>query len=176
MAHMEPHPAREWIQMTPMDIITDDGSYGTTPSQEMDPDDTNGHRSCGILFYCLLATVHVSSRSRMTAHMEPHPAREWIQMRPMDIYCTCLIQITDDGSYGTTQPGNGSRWRQWPSLISRMTAHMEPHPAREWIQMTPMDIVNVELLLYCLATHTVHVSSRSQMTAHMWNHPAREWI
>eukprot|EP00978_Attheya_sp_CCMP212_P019050 scaffold52890_cov105-Attheya_sp.AAC.1 len=37
---MEPHPAREWIHMTPMDIITDDGSYGTTPSQGMDPDDT----------------------------------------------------------------------------------------------------------------------------------------
>eukprot|EP00978_Attheya_sp_CCMP212_P024870 scaffold78889_cov44-Attheya_sp.AAC.2 len=85
-AHMDPPPAREWIQMTPMDIITDDGSYGTTPSQGMDPDDTNGHRYCGIVVYCLLATVHnVSSRSRMTAHMEPHPAREWIHMTPMDI-------------------------------------------------------------------------------------------
>eukprot|EP00978_Attheya_sp_CCMP212_P032477 scaffold127137_cov39-Attheya_sp.AAC.2 len=64
MAHMEPHPAREWIRMTPMDIvnvevlfyscfathctcliqITDDGSYGTTPSQGMDPDDINGNQ------------------------------------------------------------------------------------------------------------------------------------
>eukprot|EP00978_Attheya_sp_CCMP212_P001719 scaffold3556_cov67-Attheya_sp.AAC.4 len=88
MAHKEPHLSREWIQMTPMDIITDDGPYGTTPNQGMDPDDTNGH------------------------------PREWIQMTPMDIvdvelflYCfathrTCLIQITEDGSYGTT-PSQG---------------------------------------------------------------------
>eukprot|EP00978_Attheya_sp_CCMP212_P038382 scaffold189611_cov86-Attheya_sp.AAC.1 len=59
---MEPHPAREWIHMTPMDIVNvelllycfathrtcliqimDDGSYGTTPIQGMDPHDTNGH-------------------------------------------------------------------------------------------------------------------------------------
>eukprot|EP00978_Attheya_sp_CCMP212_P014075 scaffold35698_cov63-Attheya_sp.AAC.18 len=68
-----------------------------------------------LLFYCLLATVHVSSRSRMTAHS------------------------------------------------------MEPHPAREWIQMTPMDIVNVEfcLFFYCFATHCIHVSSRSRMMADM---------
>eukprot|EP00978_Attheya_sp_CCMP212_P024878 scaffold78947_cov41-Attheya_sp.AAC.1 len=52
------------------------------------------------------------------------------------------------------------------SSRSRKTAHMEPHPAREWIQMTPMDIVNVELLFYCLLA-TVHVSSRSWMTAHV---------
>eukprot|EP00978_Attheya_sp_CCMP212_P009929 scaffold23711_cov34-Attheya_sp.AAC.4 len=77
-AHMEPHPAREWIQMTPMDMV-----------------------NVEVLLYCLLVTVHVSSRSRMTAHMEPHPAREWIQMTPMDI-----INITDDGSYGTT-PSQG---------------------------------------------------------------------
>eukprot|EP00978_Attheya_sp_CCMP212_P029984 scaffold108734_cov38-Attheya_sp.AAC.2 len=61
--------------------ITDDGSYGTVPSQGMDPDDTNGHRECGILVYCLDV--------------------EFL------CYCfathgTCLIQITDDGSYGTT--------------------------------------------------------------------------
>eukprot|EP00978_Attheya_sp_CCMP212_P029983 scaffold108734_cov38-Attheya_sp.AAC.1 len=61
-AHMEPHPAKERIQMTPMDII-----------------------NVEFWFIALLLTVHVSSRSRMTAHMEPHPAREWIQMTLMDI-------------------------------------------------------------------------------------------
>eukprot|EP00978_Attheya_sp_CCMP212_P001718 scaffold3556_cov67-Attheya_sp.AAC.3 len=62
MAHMEPHPAREWIQMTPMDIF-----------------------NVELLFCSCFSRVHVSSRSRMTAHMEPHLAREWIQMTPMDI-------------------------------------------------------------------------------------------
>eukprot|EP00978_Attheya_sp_CCMP212_P030105 scaffold109647_cov35-Attheya_sp.AAC.1 len=51
--------------------ITDDGSYGTTPSQGMDLDDTNGHRECGSVV--LLPSCH----------------------------CACLIQITDNGSYGT---------------------------------------------------------------------------
>eukprot|EP00978_Attheya_sp_CCMP212_P042059 scaffold250430_cov58-Attheya_sp.AAC.1 len=98
------------------------------PTQGMDPNDINWPLGllaccycCGILFYCFAT------------------------------HCTCLIQITEDGS------------------------HMEPHPAREWIQMTPMDIVNVKLLFYCLLA-TVHVSSRSWMTAHMGPHPAREWI
>eukprot|EP00978_Attheya_sp_CCMP212_P034575 scaffold145389_cov36-Attheya_sp.AAC.1 len=140
MAHMEPHPAREWIQMTPMDIITDDGSYGTTPSQGMDPDDTNGHRECGSVVLLLRYSLYMMSH--MTAHMEPHPAREWIQMTPMaDIvdveFCFIALLLTVHVS---------SR--------SQMTAHMEPHPAREWIQMTQLDI----------------------MMAHMEPHPAREWI
>eukprot|EP00978_Attheya_sp_CCMP212_P024869 scaffold78889_cov44-Attheya_sp.AAC.1 len=74
---MEPHPAREWIQMTPMDIITDDGSYGTTPSQGMDPDDTPMDIDTVEFYFIALL-----------------------------LYCTCLIQITDDGSYGIT-PSQG---------------------------------------------------------------------
>eukprot|EP00978_Attheya_sp_CCMP212_P032478 scaffold127137_cov39-Attheya_sp.AAC.3 len=59
------------------------------------------------------------------AHLEPHPAREWIQMTPrMDIvnveFCAFLLRYS--------------------LYMSHMTAHMEPHPTREWIQMTPMDI------------------------------------
>jgi hypothetical protein len=45
--------------------ITDEGAYGTTPSQGMDPDDTKGHHLCGIALFLLFCD------------------------------CTCLIQITD---------------------------------------------------------------------------------
>eukprot|EP00978_Attheya_sp_CCMP212_P037987 scaffold183915_cov39-Attheya_sp.AAC.2 len=84
----------------------------------MDPDDTNGHRECGSVGLLL----------RYSLYMSPH-----------------------------------------------MTAHMEAHPARKWIQMTPMDIVNVEFCFIAFLL-TVHVSSRSRMMAHMEPHPAREWI
>eukprot|EP00978_Attheya_sp_CCMP212_P005446 scaffold12214_cov33-Attheya_sp.AAC.4 len=50
---------------------------------------------------------------------------------------------------------------------------MEPHPAREWIQMTPMNIFNVESLFYCLLATVHNVSSRSRMTAHMEPAPSQ---
>eukprot|EP00978_Attheya_sp_CCMP212_P009928 scaffold23711_cov34-Attheya_sp.AAC.3 len=86
----------------------DDGSYGTTPSQGMDPDDTKKMDIVDVEF-CLLLR-----------------------------YSTFLIQMTDDGSYGTFI---ALLLTVHVSPRSRMTAHMEPHPAREWIQMTPMDII-----------------------------------
>eukprot|EP00978_Attheya_sp_CCMP212_P019049 scaffold52889_cov81-Attheya_sp.AAC.1 len=61
----------------------------------MDPDDTNGHRECGSVVLLLRYSLYMT---HMTAHMEPHPAREWIQMTPMED----IVDITDDGSYGTT--------------------------------------------------------------------------
>eukprot|EP00978_Attheya_sp_CCMP212_P005817 scaffold12969_cov65-Attheya_sp.AAC.9 len=122
-AHMEPHPARDRIQMTPMDIMT--AHMEPHPVREwiqMTPMDID---NLELLFCYCFATVHVSSRSRMTAHMlEPHPVRKWIQMTPMDIVYVELLVC-----YYFATAHVSSR--------SRMTAHIMTAMLHESQQHSP---------------------------------------